>query len=106
MLLKSPIHSRQHGFQRGKSTDTAISNTVNQIEKILYNKQHCLGLFLDIQAAFDTISPLYIKDCLTDKNIDSDAVQWYYNYLTHRNLYTNITGYEGCLLYTSDAADE
>ena len=30
-----------------------------------------------------------------DKNIDPDTVAWYYNYLTHRNLQTNITGYEG-----------
>ena len=85
----------QHGFQKGKFTETAISHTVNQIEKFILNKQHCIGLFLHIQAAFDTISPSYIKDCLIDKHIDSDAVAWYYDYLTHRNLYTNITGYEG-----------
>ena len=95
MLLKSPIHPRQHGFQRGKCTETAISHTVNQIEKFIYKRQHCVGLFLDIQAAFDTISPTHIKTCLTEKNIDPDAVEWYFDYLTHRNLITNITGYEG-----------
>ena len=95
MLIHSPIHSRQHGFQKGKCTETAISHTTNQIEKFIYNKQHCLGLFLDIQAAFDTISPAYIRDCLIEKDLDSDAIAWYYNYLTHRNLLTNITGYEG-----------
>ena len=95
MLLKDPIHHRQHGFQKGKCTETAISHTVNQIEKFIFKKHHCIGLFLDIQAAFDTISPKHIRDCLIEKNIDSDAVAWYYNYLTHRNLYTNITGYEG-----------
>ena len=94
MLLKYPIHIRQHGFQTGKCTETAISHTVNQIEKFILNRQHCIGLFLDIQAAFDTISPAYIKDCLTAKHIDSDAVSWYYDYLTHRNLHTNITGHE------------
>ena len=58
----------------------------------MYKRQ---GLFLDIQAAFDTISPNYIKECLLDKQLDKDAVAWYYDYLTHRNLLTNITGYEG-----------
>ena len=73
----------------------AISHTVNQIEKFIYKKQHCIGLFLDIQAAFDTISPTYIRDCLHEKDIDSDAIAWYYDYLTHRNLQTDITGYKG-----------
>ena len=28
-----PLHIKQHVFQKGKSTETAISNTVNKIEK-------------------------------------------------------------------------
>ena len=94
-IKHNPIHTNQHGFQRGKSTDSALSHTVNGIEKFLHKGQHCIGLFLDIQAAFDTISPIHIKHCLTDKNIDPDTVEWYFDYLTHRNLQTNITGYEG-----------
>ena len=31
----SPIHTNQHGFQRGKSTESALSKTVNTIEKYL-----------------------------------------------------------------------
>ena len=54
------IHKNQHGFQRGKSTDSAISKTVNSIEKGLDNKEYCIGIFLDIQGAFDTICPQYI----------------------------------------------
>ena len=94
-LLLAPIHNRQHGFQRGKCTETAMSQTLNQIEKFTLNKQHCVGLFLDIQAAFDTISPDYIKNSLLEKDLDTDAVEWYYDYLTHRNLHTDITGYKG-----------
>ena len=72
-----------------------MSHTVNQIEKSIHKKQHCVGLFLDIQAAFDTISPNYIKECLIKKQIDNDAAEWYYDYITHRNLNTDITGHEG-----------
>ena len=71
---------------------------MNHIEKFILNRKHCIGLFLDIQAAFDTISPSYIKDCLLAKDIDSDAVSWYYDYLTHRNLYSDITGYAGQIM--------
>ena len=46
MLLKDPIHKRQHGFQKGKCTETAISHTVNTIEKFIHNKQHFFFFFL------------------------------------------------------------
>ena len=52
MLIDQPIHPRQHGFQKGKCTETAISHTTNQIEKFIYNKQHCIGLFLVKQGWF------------------------------------------------------
>ena len=47
-LERAPIHNMQHGFTKGKSTETAISNTVNCIEQHLFQDEHCLGLFLDI----------------------------------------------------------
>ena len=49
-----PIHKNQHGFQKGKSTETAISKTVNVIENHMNQGKYCIGLFLDIQGAFDT----------------------------------------------------
>ena len=93
-LLKKPLHKTQHGFQRGKSTESALSYTVNEIEKYITKGHHCVGLFLDIQSAFDTIAPKYIKSRLLEHNLDEDLVNWYYDYLTHRNLITNITGHK------------
>ena len=42
-----PIHANQHGFQKGKSTETAISKTVNVIENHMNQGKYCIGLFLD-----------------------------------------------------------
>ena len=56
-LEDNPIHIKQHGFQKGKSTESAISNTVHKIEKHILNGEHCMCVFLDIQAAFDSITP-------------------------------------------------
>ena len=61
-----PIHKNQHGFQKGKSTETAISKTVNVIENYMNQGKYCIGLFLDIQGAFDTISPTHIKETLLE----------------------------------------
>ena len=47
-LKSQPIHKYQHGFQRGKSCYSALSNTVNEVEKYIRRGQHCVGLFLDI----------------------------------------------------------
>ena len=60
-LEDHPIHRNQHDFQRGLSTETAISKTVNYIEKHINSGREVLGVFLDIQAAFDTICPKHIK---------------------------------------------
>ena len=79
-----PIHKNQHGFQRGLSTETAISKTVNYIEKHINSGREVLGVFLDIQAAFDTICPKHIKASLLKHGADPDVAEFYYNYITVR----------------------
>ena len=86
------VHKNQHGFRRNRSTESAISDTVNYIEKYITQGKSVLGVFLDIQAAFDTIKPEAIKDALLEHNINPLMVNWYYNYLCHRNLHTEHNG--------------
>ena len=88
-ILENPLHEKQHGFTVGKCTESAISNTVNYIEKFVFKKQYALGVFLDISSAFDSIRPSHIRQSLLDHGGDRDLVEWYYGYLIH------------CLLYTS-----
>ena len=85
-----PIHNRQHGFSRGKSTESAISMTTNYIEKYLSYKQHCLAVFLDISAAFDSIDIEHVRRALLKHGGDPNMVGWYHNYLSHRNLYAEL----------------
>ena len=85
-LEKYPIHNKQHGFLSGKSTESAISNTTNYIEKHILKKQHCVGVFLDISAAFDTIKPSHVRQALLKHGGDEEMVQWYFNYITHRDI--------------------
>ena len=87
-----PIHPLQHGFTKGKSTDSAISNTVDYIEEFLFSKQHCLGVFLDISSAFDSISIDHIRQTLLDHNGTPDMVEWYFSYLGRRYLEVELHG--------------
>ena len=68
-LIKYPIHPKQHGFTVGKSTESAISNTVNFIEKYVFKNQYALGIFLDISSAFDSIDPDHIREALMDHDL-------------------------------------
>ena len=60
-LEDNPLHIKQHGFQKGKTTETAIPNTVNMIKKHIPKGEHCMSVFLDIQLTFDLITPEHIK---------------------------------------------
>ena len=57
-IKKHPLHTNQHGFRTDRSTETAISEVANYIEKHIFYGKHVLATFLDIQAAFDTIDPV------------------------------------------------
>ena len=91
-LLSNPLHPKQHGFMKNKSTESALSNTCNYIERFLFRNEYALGIFLDISSAFDSISPEHIRDCLLKHGGDPDMVSWYYNYLIFRNLNFRLHG--------------
>ena len=94
-LLDFPIHPKQHGFLANKSTESAISYTINYIEKHVFKNEKVLGLFLDISAAFDSIEPEHIKKQLILHGGDPDLVEWYYGYLVHRDIEINLQGESG-----------
>ena len=54
-LKQFPVHTQQHGFRTNRNTDTPISIVTDYIEKHIYNHKHIIGVFLVIQAAFDSI---------------------------------------------------
>ena len=91
-LIDFPIHSRQHGFQKGKGTETAMSLVTDYIEKYLFSKQHCLAIFLDISSAYDSISIDHIRSSLYKHGVDKDVVEWYYHYLSNRVLQLKLHG--------------
>ena len=91
-LISNPIHHKQHGFLTGKSTESAISNTTNYIEKHIMKNQHCVGVFLDISSAFDSIKPNHVRRALLDHGGEPEMVQWYYNYIAHRDIIVDMHG--------------
>ena len=96
-LVHHPIHHKQHGFTRGKGTESAISNAVDYVERHILKRQHCLGVFLDISSAFDSISASHIRQSLLKHGGDPEMVQWYYNYISHRDIEVEMHGQRAAL---------
>ena len=91
-LIDFPVHPAQHGFQKGKGTEGALSSTCNEIEKFVMSRQYCLGVFLDISSAYDSISISHIRESLYKHGADTDLVEWYFHYLSHRVLSITLHG--------------
>ena len=87
-----PIHPKQHGFTKGMSTESAISNVVDYVERCLFRRKTCVGIFLDISSAYDSISIDHIRDSLYKHGGDIELVEWYYHYLSHRQLHMHLHG--------------
>ena len=49
------IYDRQFGFRRKHSTSHAVNYSVNKIFKETEQKNHAIGIFIDLSKAFDTI---------------------------------------------------
>ena len=95
-LRYHPIHSKKNGFQIGKGTEGALSGTSDYIERFVLKQGYCLGLFLDISSADNSMDIEHIRNSLFLHWGEEDLVDWYYNYLARRVLQINL---HGCNLF-------
>lgn len=78
------LSSRQFGFRQGKGTEDAVTLLTNIISTSLDSGQCCIGVFLDLSKAFDSISvPILLKK-LESYGIRGNVLQWFTSYLTDR----------------------
>jgi hypothetical protein len=55
-LTLYPLTSSQYAYREGRSIDTALYHLVSRIETQLETKGYALGVFLNIEGAFDSTS--------------------------------------------------
>ena len=92
--IDSPLfHDSQHAFRKGRSTDSALSQALNFIEKAFLSKKYALGAFLDIEGAFDGLAYDSIAKGLIDKGVAEDVRTWLHNYLTNRKARVRLHGH-------------
>lgn len=78
------IPNRQYGFRRGKSTEDAVILVNNIVSAALDSNKHCIGVFLDLAKAFDTVSIPILLEKLSCLGIRGKPHEWFQSYLSTR----------------------
>lgn len=78
------ISNKQFGFQNNKSTEHAFDELTKYVTDNLDSGKRCIGVFLDLAKAFDTISIKLLLRKLEKIGIDGLAYRWFYSYLVGR----------------------
>lgn len=103
MLIDKRLTKNQFGFRKGSSTEAAIHKLTRKIEDAICGGNMSLGIFLDIEGAFDNISHQSMKRALYELNIPNTIVEWIINMISSRTITLKEKGvsitrllYKGC----------
>jgi len=88
------FHASQYGFRPKHSTIDAITDFVNKACNAIENNETGLGVFLDLSKAFDTIDHNILLHKLNYYGIRGRALDWFRNYLSHRQLITTVNDHK------------
>lgn len=83
------IYSKQFGFRQNHSTAHAVNFSVNKILTELENKNHVIGIFVDLSKAFDTIDHNKLLTKLENYGIRGNCHDLLRNYILNRKQCVN-----------------
>ncbi|XP_048479101.1 uncharacterized protein LOC105391608 [Plutella xylostella] len=79
------LDPNQHGFQRGRSTGTLLTNFTDNINTHLNNKQFIVAIFFDFKKAFDTLEHEMLLRAMGECGVRGPMNEWFRDYLTSRS---------------------
>ena len=91
------LNKNQFGFRKSHSTTLALIEVIDEIYENLDNNNHVMGIFLDLQKAFDSVSHSILLDKVYAYGIRGPAHKWLKNYLNNRTQYVTINGYSSTI---------
>ena len=77
-------------FRKGRSTSSCISEVVDSIESVILRGDLALGVFFDIEGAFDNVQTSKVLEDLRAKKVPPDNIKWYGHYLATRFVQASI----------------
>jgi len=91
--LNKIIHPHQFGFQRFKNTEQNLVHVVNYISQALNEGDFCIGIFLDLKKAFDTVDHKILLTKLEYYGVTGLELDWFKSYLSNRSQVVDINGH-------------
>jgi len=76
ILVLKPLHPNQHAYEAGKSVETAFHQLMVRAEKALDQQEIALGVFLDIEGAFDNTPYDSMCSPFTTHGVDQTNERW------------------------------
>ena len=87
------LYYKQFGFRKDFSTNHAILNLLEIIQKALDGGQIACGIFIDLEKAFDTVSHDILLEKLDLYGIRGISNDWFRSYLSDRSQIVSINGF-------------
>jgi len=82
------LYEYQFGFRRNYSTTLALIDVIDNIYCSLDNDDTAVGIFLDLQKAFDTVKHDIMLYKMYNYDIRGVAYKWFVSYLSNGKQYT------------------
>lgn len=95
------LTSSQFGFRRGHSTELAIINMIDKVTEAVDKKIECVGVFLDLSKAFDTIDHDILLQKLNLLGVRGVVNNWFGSYLSNRQQFVEISHKRSTLMRIS-----
>jgi ribonuclease HI len=92
VLKTKPMHKNQHAFRKGRSTESALSDTVDILESEVLREGFAAGVFLDIEGAFDNLLPEGVIETLRNRGMNTKLLTWFDRYLRSRRIIVDHKG--------------
>ena len=86
------LTNNQHGFRKGASTESAIHNLSRRVEDAVNRGDYALGVFLDIEGAFDNINFNAIIEALQELQVPPTYVRWIHHMISNRYVTISFCG--------------
>lgn len=87
------ISDSQFGFRKNRSTEDAVGALVEHVTAEVDFKKKCLGIFLDLSKAFDTVSIPLLLNKLENIGVRGHVLAIFRDYLLNRTQSTKIDTY-------------
>ena len=101
LSINKCIYDLQFGFRNNHSTNHALIDLTEDIRESLDNNNLAIGVFIDLQKAFDTVQHDILLYKLDHYGIRGVANDWLRSYLSNRHQVVCINGIDSNLKFTN-----